>query len=139
MARTILFCLFWLVGALLLYVELVALEFYWNYFDWEPILSASGIGLLCLIGLTMGGLCFLSLARWDRVTQIISFIACLALVCLGFYVLPREPETHGLFARQTTSPFWYRAGRLGILTLPAAFWLFRMWRQREYQPKQEPQ
>ena len=54
---------------------------------------------------------------------------CLALLILGFYVLPSEPLNQGLFARERPSPLWYRGARLGVLALPALFWVLAMFRQ----------
>ena len=51
-----------------------------------------------------------------------SLAACLALLALAVYVLPPEPMTQGLFAREARSPLWYRAARFVLLALPGVFW-----------------
>jgi hypothetical protein len=54
---------------------------------------------------------------------------------LALYVLPAEPMTQGLFAREHPSPLWYRAARFGLLTMPCIFWALELLRRRKSPPE----
>ena len=122
MTRALLLSLSWLVAAMGLYVAVVILEFYWNFFDWQPELDLRAwfffVGMVCALVATR----FLAWAARDRLSQGVSLVLCLALLVLAVYAFPPEPITHGLFAREQPSPLWYRAGRFVVLALPGAFW-----------------
>jgi len=124
MWRSVILILGWTVTAITLYVGLVALELYWNLFDWLPRVDLKAIGLLLIL------LAALTAARWlavhsvDKGSRFFSLVACLALIALGIYVFPPEQKSQGLFSRSTPSPLWYRGGRLIILCCPGFFWVF---------------
>ncbi len=127
--RTFLLSLGWLAVAIWLYAVMLGLELDWNLVDWVPrfdgrtgILLAAGVAGLVVAWCLAG-------ANRTRVLQVFSFVACLALMGVAIYVLPAEPLTHGLFARTSPSPLWYRAGRLLVMALPGAFWLARLRRR----------
>ena len=122
MTRTILLTLAWVVASLGLYAALVALEFYWNVWDWQPNLDPIAWGLLVAVFGFVFAMRLLASATRDRMSQAVSLLLCAALLALGFYVLAPEPLTQGLFARERSSPFWYRFGRLVVLALPTVVW-----------------
>lgn len=129
MVRGILLSLGWLLAALALWALLVVLEFYWNLRDWQPRLDsrfmAIGLGVCAALAVMW------MLARVGRPhsARAVSLVICLALLSLGVYVLPAEPLTSGLFAREIQSPLWYRGGRLGVLALPMLFWVLALFRR----------
>src|SRR5215471_12085200 len=112
MKRAMLLIPGWLVVTLGLYVALVALELYWNIFNWRLRLDWVAAGLNMAVFLPLIATWFLARATRDIITQIVSLALCLTLLGLGIYIWPREPLTQGLFARETASPIWYRTGRL---------------------------
>ena len=123
MTRAILLTLAWVLAALGLYASLVALEFYWNVWDWQPNLDLIAWGLMVAIFGFVLAMRLLAPASRDRCSQGVSLVLCVALLVLGFYVLAPEPLTQGLFARELSSPFWYRFGRLVVLALPTFVWV----------------
>ena len=106
-----------------LYLALLALELYWNFFDWFPRLDLKGSGLAVAVLAALAGTYRLARISIDRVTRIFSLMGCLALFVLGAYVLPAEPKTQGLLARQSPSPLWYRGARFVVLSCPSLFWM----------------
>jgi hypothetical protein len=122
MKRSLLLCLAWLASAAVLYVLALVLELVWNLYDWQPSLDWQALGPLLGMAALLAGMRRLAKAAGDRVSRAVSLVMCLALLALAVYVLPPEPPGHGLFARQTPSPFWYRGGRLVVLALPGVFW-----------------
>jgi hypothetical protein len=129
MTRVILLVLCWLVAAFALWVLLVSLEVYWNLYDWQPKVDAIALGLGLAIFSTIACIWLLTRASRRLAARGTSLLICLALLILGVYVLPPEPKGSGLFARERTSPFWYRGGRLAVLALPALFWVLSTFRQ----------
>ena len=132
MLRAILRSLGWLLAALTLYMALVALELYWNLYDWQPKLDLNTVGLIFGILALLGVIWFLARAGRDRPAGV-SLLVCLALLVLAVYVVPPEAKTEGLFAREAPSPVWYRAGRFVVLGLPSAFWVLA-WRRKRPLP-----
>lgn len=128
--RTIAIVVGWLIAAAVLYLLLVALEVYWNLYTWEPRANLVGAGLVIGALLVIASIWFLARATQDRISRCISLCICCALLVLAVYLLPAEPFTTGLFARDLASPLWYRAGRFLLLAAPAAFWVLalRTWR-----------
>ena len=129
MTCVILLVLGWLVAAIALWVLLVSLEIYWNLYDWQPKVDSIALGLGLVIFSTIACMWLLTRASRRLAARGASLVMCLALLILGGYVLPPEPKDSGLFARERTSPFWYRGGRLAVLALPALFWVLAMFRQ----------
>ena len=123
MTRAILLILAWLMAAAGLYAGLVALEFYWNVWDWQPNLDLIAWGLMSATFAFVLAMRLLAPASRDRMSQFVSLVLCVALLVLGCYVLAPEPLTQGLFARERSSPFWYRFGRLVVLALPTVVWV----------------
>jgi|SRR5947207_42658 len=113
----------WLVAALALWVLLVVLELYWNFIDWQPKLDSRALGLGFGICSVLAGVWWLACTNRSHTTRGASLVICLALLVLAIYVFPPEPLTSGLFARQRSSPLWYRAGRFAVLVLPTLFWV----------------
>jgi hypothetical protein len=113
-----------------LYLALLAIELYWNLFDWRPRADLTSFGACGGITFLVVGIWFLAQARGDAVTRTASLLACLALFALGVHAGRPEPPGQGLFARDTPSPFWYRGSRLIVMTLPAAFWIYGLRRNR---------
>ncbi len=124
--RSFLLVLGWVAVVGWIYLVLLGLELDWNLVDWSP--RADWRTGVLLLGGTAGlfATWFLSGAAHNRVVRALCFLAPLALLGLGIYVLPPEPLTHGLFARSSASPLWYRGGRLLITALPALFWTVRL-------------
>ena len=122
MKRAILLSLGWLLSAAVLYAALVALELYWNLYDWQPKLDLIALGLILGILAVLAAIRLLARAGKDRFSRGVSLAICLALLALAVYVVPAEPLTQGLFGREASSPFWYRAGRFVVLALPGVFW-----------------
>ena len=131
MKRAILLTLGWLLAAAGLYVALVMLELYWNLYDWQPRLDLRALGLFCGMISVLVAIRFLARAGGNRFSQGVSLVICLALLALGVYVFPAEPITHGMFARESPSPLWYRAARFVLLALPCLFWGVGMLRWRK--------
>ena len=132
MIRGILVLLGWLVAAFALWVLLVVLEIYWNLYDWQP--KADSIALGLGFGIFSAVACMWLLARVTRqvAARGASLVICLALLVLGVYILPAEPLSTGLFARERASPLWYRGGRLAVLALPALCWVLAMSRMNTH-------
>ena len=130
MTRVILLSIGWFVAALGLYVALVILELYWNLYDWQPKLDSRALGLIIAVGSILVEIRFLARANSHRIGQGVSLVLCLALLALAVYVFPREPLTQGVFAREQSSPLWYRVGRLVALALPGVFWVLGLLAQR---------
>jgi hypothetical protein len=120
----------WLGCALSLYLGLVALDFYWNVPDWQPRFDGIVMGIFAPITLSILGVAFLSRCSKDRLTKSIAVLLCLALVGLAVYVIPPEPLKPGFLGRESSSPLWYRLGRLG-LTLSLCFLLLRTSRKSQ--------
>ena len=130
MTRAILLTLVWVVASVALYAAFVALEFDWNVWDWQPNLDLFDWGLLVAMFAFVLLMRLLATACPDRMSRGTSLVFCLALFVLGCYVLAPEPLTQGLFARERSSPFWYRFGRLVVLALPTVVWV-RGWLVRK--------
>jgi hypothetical protein len=131
MKRAILLTLGWLFSAAGLYVALLMLELSWNLNNWQPKLDLSAAGLILEMIAVLSAIWLLARAGCDRLSQGASLAICLALLALGVYVFPPEPITHGMFARETPSPLWYRAARFVLLALPCLFWGVGMLRWRK--------
>lgn len=131
MLRALLLMVGWLLAVVGLYAAVVILELYWNFFDWQPKLNlktwSSLVGIFCAVA----AIRYLALATHDRISRGVSLVLCQSLLALGIYVCPVEPITKGLFAREKPSPLWYRAGRVVVLAVPSAFWMFALQRQRK--------
>ena len=122
MKRAILLSLGWLMSAAALYAAVVLLELYWNFYDWQPKLDLNASGLILGMLALLAAIWYLARACGDRFSRGASLAICLALLALAIYVVPPEPMTQGLFAREVPSPMWYRAGRFFALALPSVFW-----------------
>src|SRR5438132_8433882 len=94
MTRALLLSLGWLVAAMGLYVAVVVLEFYWNFFDWQPELDLRAwfffVGMVCALVATR----FLAWAARDRLSQGVSLVLCLALLVLAVYESTRLNSSH---------------------------------------------
>jgi peptidoglycan biosynthesis protein MviN/MurJ (putative lipid II flippase) len=131
MKRAILLSLGWLLSAVVLYAALVALELYWNLYDWQPKLDWNAAVLIFGMLAALAALGLLARAGKARFSRGVSLAICLALLALAVYVVRAEPLTQGLFARGAHSPLWYRVGRFVVLALPGVFWglgWVRWWR-----------
>ena len=128
MARWLLLFLGWLVAAFALWVLLVALEIYWNLRDWQPRLDSRFMAIGLGVSAALAVMWMLARVGRQRSARAVALVICLALLSLGVYVLPAEPLTSGLFAREIQSPLWYRGGRLGVLALPMLFWTLALFR-----------
>src|ERR1035437_5758535 len=111
MKRAILLSLGWLVSAAVLYAALVALELYWNLYDWQPKVDLNTASLIFGMLAALAALRLLARAGKARLSRGVSLAICLALLALAVYVVPAEPLAQGLFGREAPSPLWYRAGR----------------------------
>ena len=121
--RAVLGILLWLLAGGSLYLTMALLEAHWNLVSWKPVLDWIALLLLLLLTGTQLGFVRLSCAQARRPAKEISLLFCLALLVLGIYLLPREPLTEGLFARNIPSPAWYRIGRLLVMAAPTVLWL----------------
>ena len=92
-ASAILRSLGWLLAALTLYTALVALELYWNLYDWQPKLDLNTVGLIFGKLALLGVIWFLARAGRDRLSRCVSLLVCLALLVLAVYVVPPEAKT----------------------------------------------
>ena len=138
MKRTILLALGWLAAAAGLYVALVMLEFDWNLYDWQPRLDLKASGLIFGMLAAFAAMWCLARVSCNRFSRGVSLAACLALLALAVYVLPSEPMTQGLFAREAPSPLWYRAARFVLLALPSVFWALGLLRRRQRPAQNRP-
>jgi hypothetical protein len=123
MKRTLLLSFGWLAAGTGLYAASLLLDVYWNLFNWKPrwdwpTYVLIGAALASLIGLGR-----LARTQRDRPTQAIALTVCLGLVIVACVALAAEPLSEGLLGRESASPWWYRAGRLVIMSLPLALWL----------------
>jgi hypothetical protein len=123
MVRPFLLVLGWLAAALCLWALLVVLEVYWNLYDWQPELDARSLGVGLGVCVALAGMLLLARARGQRAARGVSLAICLALLGLAVYVFAPEPLTAGLFARERSSPAWYRASRFFVLAAPTLFWV----------------
>jgi hypothetical protein len=123
MTRALLLTLGWLGATGLFYVSLVALELYWNVFNWSFRLDGISIALV-LSGLGgLAGLWKLAGSSQATLTRAVALLCCLFLAVLAVYIFPAEPEQpEGLLPRTAPSPLWYRTARSVLLCLPALFW-----------------
>jgi len=132
MVQASLLILGWVIAALSLWALLVVLEVYWNLYDWQPKLDSAALGIALAVCLALAGMFVLASARRQHAARGVSLMVCLALLSLAIYVLPAEPLTSGLFARERPSPAWYRVARFFALASPALFWVLgiasRRWR-----------
>jgi hypothetical protein len=124
MKRSFLLSLGWALAAAGLYVALVALEYYWNAWDWRLELDLIGWGLLVGLFGCVGFMRLLASAARDRLSQGVSLVLCVGLLVLGCYVSAPEPLSEGFLGREHSSPFWYRIARLAILALPSVIWVW---------------
>lgn len=122
MKRSVIVALGWLVATFGLYVALLALELYWNLYDWQPRADWKALGLILGTLAILTGMRFLAKAARDCFSQGVSLVACLALLILAIYVFPAEPLTQDVFARTSPSPLWYRTARFLVMALPSVFW-----------------
>ncbi len=122
MKRSMLLALGWISAALGLYTSLVILELYWYLYDWQPTVDLKVLGLTCVVCSMLLAMAFLARLDCHSVIRSLSLVICLALLALGLYVLPREPVTQGLFAREHPSPAWYRGTRFILLVAPSLLW-----------------
>jgi len=129
MVRTSLLILGWAMAALALWALLVVLEVYWNLYDWQPKLDSRALGMGLAVVLALTGMLLLARVRRQRAARTVSLFVCVALLGLGIYVLPPEPLSSGLFARERISPASYRVGRLFVLASPVLFWIFGVLRR----------
>jgi hypothetical protein len=138
MKRTILLARGWLAAAAGLYVALVMLEFDWNLYDWQPRLDLKASGLIFGTLAAFAAMWCLARVSCNRFSRGVSLAACLALLALAVYVLPSEPMTQGLFAREAASPLWYRAARFVLLALSSVFWVLGLLRRRQRPAQNRP-
>ena len=134
MTRVIVLSIGWLVAALALYVALLILDLYWNLYDWQPKVDSIAVGLIIGVCAVLVAVRFLVRATSHRIGQGLSLVLCFALLALAFYVFPPEPLTQGLFAREHSSPLWYRAGRFVALASPSVLWSLHRIGWRKLQP-----
>ncbi len=129
MVRASLLILGWVIAALSLWALLVVLEVYWNLYDWQPKLDSRALGMALGVCVALAGMLLLACVRRQHAARGVSLVVCLALLGLAVYVFPREPLTSGLFARERSSPAWYRLGRFLALASPTLFWVFGVLRR----------
>ena len=130
MRRVMMLMVGWIMAILALYLGLLGLELDWNLFDWLPRFDLRAAALLMVLLAALAGTWWLARLSSDRVTRLVSLLACLGLLTLGLYVLPEEPKTPGLFSRQSPSPLWYRGGRFIAMSCPGLFWVAALRRSR---------
>jgi len=111
----------WLAAGAAFYLLFLLLDFYWNIVDWKPRWDGSAWLLFLGILAALAGIRSLARASRDRLTIGLSCIVCLALALAALYAFPPEPLVTGLFARQSSSPLWYRGLRVVLMTLPFVF------------------
>ena len=122
MKRTVFLIAGWVLLAVALYLPLLLLDVYWNIVTWRPEWDGTALFLLVWIGAAAAGCYWMARASRDRLTRVVSLLICMALLALGVYVCRAEPMSFGMFGRETSSPWWYRAGRLLVLGTPALLW-----------------
>ncbi len=122
MTRAILLIIGWTFAAAALYVTLVSLELYWNLYDWQPRFGLAALVLGATVCALLAAFWLLARVSVKPLVRVWSFALSLALLALGVYVVPREPLKQGLFAREQSSPLWYRASGLAVLACPAFLW-----------------
>ena len=131
MVRTLILGTAWVVATAFLYLNLVALEFYWNLFDWDPKFDLPSALLVAGLCIPLCATRYLARIRSNQVPKAVATICCLSLCLLGIYVLAAETKTTGLFARESPSPIWYRVARLFLLIQPGVFLLVHSYRRTE--------
>lgn len=124
MIRAFLLVLGWLAAAFCLWALLVVLEVYWNLYNWQPEFDLSALGAALGVCLALVSLLLLARAGGRGAVRGVALVVCLTLLVLAVYVAPPEPLTSGLFARERSSPNWYRVSRFCVLALPTVFWFF---------------
>ena len=135
MTREILIALGWLLAAIALYAGFVALELYWNLYDWRPRYDARATAIGLALSALLTAVWYLARGNRGLTSRTFSGLACLALLILGIYLVPAEPLTAGVFARESSSPLWYRAFRLLALSAPMMFWFIAHRRRRLSPPR----
>lgn len=108
-----------------LYLGLVAIEFYWNVPDWQPRWDIYGFALLWTVATSTAVLCVFVALAVRPFARMASFVLCVLLLVVAFYLFPAEPLRPGLLGRGTISPVWYRSARSGLLLLPTVTLLLR--------------
>jgi hypothetical protein len=107
------------------------LEVHWNLVNWKPLLDWISLLLMLMLAGILLGFIRLFQAESRRLMRGFSLLICVALLGLGIYLLPQEPLTEGLFARNTPSPAGYRIGRLLVMAAPTALWLCSLRNQKK--------
>lgn len=119
----------WLVAVLALYAALTSIEIYWNLLDWHPRFDLPSFGILGTIAALEVGIWFLASSTRGKFVRTGSAVLVIGLLGIGVYVICPEPVTQGWLARSTSSPWWYRAGRLLLLGFPCCLWLVTFYRR----------
>jgi len=129
MKRVILLVVGWMTALGLFGCGIGMLEIGWNLFDFSPHLNLGTIGVALVVTGALVAVWFLAKASRDRVTLVVSILACGALALLGILCLPAEQvdtKRFLFFGRTQPSPLWFRAGRAALLCLPGIICLW--WR-----------
>lgn len=119
----------WLIAAFFLWALLVLLEVYWNLYDWRPKFDSRALEMALGVCLILAAIFLLARARRQLAARAVSLVVCLALLALAIYVLPPEPPISGSYARQRSSPAWYRVVRFCALSSPTLFWVYGLLRR----------
>jgi hypothetical protein len=131
MTRSILVTFGWFGATASVYLTLVILELHWNVFNWRPNLDPEALCLLLVLFSALIAIRLLAQVTRDHLSQWVSLLLCSSLFALAVYVLPPEPLTQGMFARQQPSPLWYRGVRFVVLVMPLSFWVYGLLQRRK--------
>ena len=117
--RSIALIIGWLAGGLLLFYDLVFLDFDWNFFSFHAKWDREVFFEVFIILVTETGLWFLAKTSRDRGSRVVSLLVCLFLAGIGLFSVLSSP-----------GPFWYRGGMTCLFCLPGIFWAW--WELRRF-------
>jgi WD40 repeat protein len=126
-AHVVVICQGWLLVGAMMLGAMIFINLHLNLFNWQLKVDY-GIGIAMLVygaGLAGSILLHRGTRRWVGLLCAVGVVGSLAVVAATW--LSAESLKPGSFlGRQIASPLWYRAGRFGLLVLPA---LILFWQQ----------
>jgi hypothetical protein len=128
MKRVIILSVGWLAATVALLYAMLRLSLQWNFFDWSPKWDSETIAEAIGVAAVLAAIWFLGKASRDKISRVVSVLACLSLVGLAMVWFPAEPTTQGFLGRSQPSPMWFRGGRVLQLCVPGVFWFRWIWR-----------
>ena len=128
MDRTIKVIVGWIVACGALFFVICVLDFCLNFPNWyPPEWNLYDFGLCVLIvSVPLIAIWFLARVKHGRISLVVAIIACLLMAAIGIFSFfhERTEEGYAIFTRHSTSPLWYRSGKLFLMCLPGVFCLW---------------